>query len=278
MATPIVLETHHLSVPPRVLSEISLTLREGERVCVYGRSGAGKTTLLRALLELTRYRGEVVWHIPRSSAGYASQHPRLIPRATTLQQVLWCAQLHGVSLSPHGSRIHELLEQFGLGDHRQKRVRRLSPGEQAKLELCCAMAVASRLLVVDGLLEVLDETARARFWEEVDARCARRDLALVYTAHSTREAEMADRVLILHEGRLLAMDTLEHLRARTALGVVRLQPVQDGAHRQVLKGFIPQREGGIMIRDGGTAGEIILQRVPTMEDVLDTLLRQEGLR
>lgn len=276
MATPIVLEVRDLSVPPRVRSEVSFTLREGERLCIYGHSGAGKTTLLRASLGLTRYRGEVVWHVPRSSTGYAAQSPRLLPRATTLQQILWCAQLHGVSLSPHGSRIHELLNGWRLWAHRQRIASRLSPGEQAKLEMCCAMAVASRLLVVDGLLDTLDEATRTGFWEEVDARCARRELALLYATSSTREAEMADRVLLLHEGRLLAMDTPERLRARTTPDVVRLQPVQDFGKQQSLKVCIRQSEEGIITQDNGIARELILQRMPTIEDVLTALLRQGG--
>lgn len=275
MATPIVLETRNLKVPPHVRSEISFTLREGERLCMYGRSGAGKTTLLRALLGLTPCRGEVVWHTSHSSAGYAAQRPRLIPRATTVQQILWSAQLHGVFLSSHGSRIHELLEQFDLSKHRQKVVSRLSPGEQVKLELCCAMAVASRLLVVDGLLDALDEAMRAKFWEEVDARCARRELALIYATHSAREAEMADYVLLLHEGRLLAIDTPERLRARTTPGVVHLQPVQD-YDKQQPRVHAQQSEEGMMMQGNSIARELTLQRMPTMEDVLIALLRQGG--
>lgn len=278
MATPIVLEARNLKVPIHVRSEISFTLREGERLCMYGHSGAGKTTLLRALLGLTPCRGKVVWHIPRSSTGYAAQQPRLIPRATIVQQILWSAQLHGVFLSSHGSRIHELLEQFGLGKHRQQVVSRLSPGEQAKLELCCAMAVASRLLVVDGLLDALDEPTRARFWEEVDARCARREVALIYATCSAREAEMADQALLLHQGRLVAMDTPERLRIRASPGVVRLQPVQGSSKQQPMRVFVRHGEEDIMMPDGRATAEITIQRTPTMEEVLNALLRQEGSR
>ena len=276
MATPIVLEVRDLSVPPHLRSAISFTLRAGERLCIYGHSGAGKTTLLRASLGLIRYRGEVVWHVPRSSTGYAAQYPRLLPRTTTLQQILWCAQLHGVFLTPHGSRIHELLSGWHLWAHRQKTVSRLSPGEQVKLEMCCAMAVASRLLVVDGLLDALDEATRARFWEEVDARCARRELALMYTTHSAREAEMADRVLLLHEGRLLAMDTPERLRIRATTGAVHLQPAHDADKQQSLKVYIQQSEEGIITQGNVIARELILQRMPTIEDVLTALLREGG--
>lgn len=284
MATPIILEVRDLRVPPRLcghprnLPAPLFTLRGGERLCVYGHSGAGKTTLLRALLGLIPYQGEVVWHVPRPSTGYAAQRPRLIPRATTIQQILWSAQLHNVFLSPHGSRIHELLEQFDLGKHRHKAVSRLSPGEQAKLELCCALAVASHLLVVDGLLEALDEPSRARFWEEVDLRCARRELALIYATHSAREAEMADYVLLLHEGRLLAIDTPGHLRSRASTTIVRLQPVPHSSNQQSMQVSIRLGEQGIMMQSGETTADITLQHMPTMEDALNALLRQEEPR
>ncbi|GIV21261.1 MAG: hypothetical protein KatS3mg023_3012 [Armatimonadota bacterium] len=271
MATPMILEVCNLSVPPQIRGEVSFTLREGERLCLYGHSGAGKTTLLRALLGLLAHRGEVVWHIPRTSAGYAAQRPRLLPRATVLQQILWCAQLYGVSLSLHGSRIHELLDQWGLQRQRQRAVRHLSAGEQARLEMCCAMAVASRLLVVDGLLEQLDERARAVFWEEVDGRCARREMALLYATHSAREAELADRVLLLHEGQVLALDTPEHLRAAASPTEVRLEPIRvpDGAH--ALQVYLEPDSRS------ASAAQIVFRHAPTMEEVLQVLAKRGRL-
>lgn len=271
MATPIILEVRNLSVPPRVRGEVSFTLREGERFCVYGYNGAGKTTLLRALLGLTPHRGTAVWHIPRTSAGIAAQRPRLIPRATVLQQVLWCAQLYGVTLSIHGSRIHELLEQWGLQKQRQQVVRRLSTGEQARLEMCCATAVASRLLVVDGLLEQLDERRRTTFWEEVDARCARREIALIYATTSAREAERADHVLLLHEGLVLALDTPEHLRAMVAPEVVRLEAAQPSGRAHLLQVSL-ERDG-----EAGHDMNLMIQRMPTIEDTLRVLAKRGGL-
>lgn len=262
MASPIICEVRNLSVPPLVRGEVSFTLREGDRLCVYGHSASGKSTLLRALLGLIPYRGEVIWHVPRVSIGYAGQRPRLIPRATVLQQILWCAQLHGVYLATHGSRIHELLEQWGLQAKRRQAVHRLSLGEQIRLEMCCALATASRLLVVDGVLEQLDEQGRATFWEEVDTRCARRELALIFATHSACEADMADRVLLLHEGRMFALDTPEHLRALATHEEIQLRSVQARLRR-----------GG----EGQEEMHLVLQRMPTMEDVLRILLRQGGL-
>lgn len=271
MATPMILEACHLRVPPQIRGEVSFTLREGERLCLYGHSGAGKTILLRALLGLLQHHGAVVWHIPRHSAGYAAQRPRLLPRATVLQQILWCAQLYGVSLSVHGSRIHDLLNQWDLQKSKQKAVHRLSVGERARLEMCCAMAVASRLLVVDGLLEQLDERARAVFWEEVDGRCARREMALLYATHSAREAELADRVLLLHEGQVLALDTPEHLRAAASPTEVRLEPIRapEGAH--ALQVYLD--------RDSSSAGaaQIVFRYAPTMEEVLRFLAKRGRL-
>lgn len=128
--------------------------------------------------------------------------------------------------------------------------------------MCCAMATASRLLVVDGIIEQLDEQGRATFGEEVDTRCARREMALIIATHSAREAEMADRVLLLHEGRMLALDTPDHLRALATREELQLRSVQ--AH----------------LKRGGERQEemhLVLQRMPTMEDVLRTLLQQGRL-
>lgn len=272
MGTPIVVEVCNLSVPPRLRGEVSFTLREGERLCVYGHSGSGTTTLLRALLGFIRHRGTAVWHIPRRSAGVAAQRPRLIPRATVLRQVLWCAQLYGVSLSIHGSRIHELLEQWGLHEQRHQPVRHLSVGEQVRLELCCAMAVASRLLIVDRLLEQLDETRRAIFWEEVDSRCARREMALIYATTCAREAERADHVLLLHEGMVLALDTPERLRAMVGTETVRLEPAPSSDGLRLLQLSLERNA------QGGHDVNLVIQRMPTVEDTLRVLAKRGGLR
>ncbi len=267
MSSPILLEARQLTVPPVIRGEVSFTLREGERFCLYGHSGAGKTTLLHAILGLTGYRGEVVWHVSRAGVGYAGQTPRLIPRATVLQNLVWGASLHGVYLSTHGSRVHELLEQWGLQERRQWAVRRLSAGERVRLELCMAMAVASRLLVVDGLLEQVDEPRRQAFWEEVDTRCARRELSLLYATHSAREAELADRVLILHDGRPLAMDTPEHLRA-----LVAEQPrhtSDEGADGSLSVQM--ERVG-----DSLSPVRLVLERSATLDDVLGVLIQRGG--
>ncbi|MCS7309613.1 MAG: ABC transporter ATP-binding protein [Armatimonadetes bacterium] len=274
MATPIVLEVHGLSAPPRVRSEVSFTLRAGERLCIYGRNGAGKTALLRALLGLHPHRGQVVWQTSHSSTGYAAQRPRLLPRASVLQQLLWCAQLQGVFLSPHGSRVYELLELFGLSARRQQKVGRLSPGEQVKLELCCAVAVAARLLVVDGLLEMLDERTRERFWEEVDVRCARRELALLYATVSAREAELADRVLLLHEGRLVALDTPERLRRCVEPEVLSLRSAHAAPSLQPVRVFRPAEREGAAKQGESPLEEILVQRTSTMEEVLQVLLQR----
>lgn len=251
-----------MSVPPIVQGELSFTLREGERLCVYGHSGAGKTTVIRALLGLVHRRGEIVWHVPRSSVGYAAQQLRLIPRANVLQHIMWAACLHGIHLSAHGSRMHELLDRCGLLEKRQQAASRLSVGEKVRLELCCAMAVGSRLLVVDGLLEQLDEALRTAFWEEVDFRCARHELALLYATHSAREAEMADRVLLMHEGRVLALDAPEQLRALTGtdteVNAGRLQMYFERAN------------------DTSAGMHLLVERVPNLEDVLEAIIRSGG--
>lgn len=275
MASPIVLEATQVRKPPFLRGAVSFTLREGERVCLYGHSGSGKTTAIRALLGATRHRGECIWHVHRASVGYAAQQPRLIPRASVLQQLLWSAQLHGVSLSTHGSRVNELLDRWGLQAHRHKKVHRLSPGEQVRLELCCAWAVVGRLLVVDGLIEMLDECTRMMFWEEVDARCARREMGFLYATHSAREAELADRILLLHEGRVLASDTPEHLRALAEVEPIQLQTPFNSSNFGYSASSEPHSDVLLQAESGQTMS-VIIRRKPSLEDVLNALKRRGG--
>lgn len=252
MSTPIIVEANGLSAPPYLRSAVSFTIRAGERVCLYGLCGAGKSALLKAIAARRHPTDQARWYIARSACGYAAQQPRMIPGTTVLQHLVWCACLHGQAISARSSYIYQMLELFDLSAKRQQPVSRLSPGEQAKLELCSAMLVANRLLIVDSLLDQLDERTCDRFWEFVDTRCARREMALLYATCTARQAELANWVIVLHQGRLLAADTPERLRAAVPPRVVNLSDVSTSKN------------------------SFSTQIPPTLADVLHRLIYQEG--
>jgi ABC-2 type transport system ATP-binding protein len=192
------------------LDGLTLTLARGEVVGIAGPNGAGKTTLLSLLLGyLLPTRGTVLvegipprdW-IERHGAGYLAELiavPGRWPLDAALRRY---ATLAGVRRDRVAERVEALLNGFGLADQRSKRVRELSKGNLQRLGLAQALAGESDFVILDEPTHGLDPLWTQRFRDVV--RDLRRPSRLILIAsHNLDELErLADRVLILHQGRL----------------------------------------------------------------------------
>jgi ABC-2 type transport system ATP-binding protein len=192
------------------LDDLTLTLLRGEVVGVAGPNGAGKSTLISLLLGYLRpTRGRVQldrtaprrW-IERHGAGYQAELVAIPGRWSVEGALNRYAVLAGVPRARVRERVDALLSEFGLADQRRKRVRELSKGNLQRLGLAQALAGDSDLLVLDEPTHGLDPLWTQRFRDVV--RDLRRPSRLILIAsHNLDELErVADRVLILHQGRL----------------------------------------------------------------------------
>jgi ABC-type multidrug transport system ATPase subunit len=192
------------------LDDLTLTLTRGEVVGVAGPNGAGKSTLISLLLGyLHPTRGQVRldgvaprrW-IERHGAGYQAELVAIPARWSVEGALQRYAVLSRVPRARGGERVETLLSDFGLADQRRKRVRELSKGTLQRLGLAQALAGDSDLLVLDEPTHGLDPLWTQRFRDVV--RALRRPSRLILIAsHNLDELErLADRVLILHQGRL----------------------------------------------------------------------------
>ena len=192
------------------LDDLTLTLARGEVVGIAGPNGAGKTTLLSLLLGyLPPTRGSVLveggpprgW-IERHGAGYLAELIAVPGRWSVDSALRRYATLAGVPGDRVAARVETLLEGFGLADQRRKRVRELSKGNLQRLGLAQALAGDSDLVILDEPTHGLDPIWTQRFRDVV--RDARRPSRLILIAsHNLDELEhLADRVLILHQGRV----------------------------------------------------------------------------
>ena len=192
------------------LDDLTLTLVRGEVVGVAGPNGAGKSTLISLLLGyLHPTRGQVQvdrlaprrW-IERHGAGYQAELVAIPARWSVETALHRYAVLAGVPGANVRERVERLLTDFGLADQRRRRVRELSKGNLQRLGLAQALAGDSDLLVLDEPTHGLDPLWTQRFRDVV--RDLRRPSRLILIAsHNLDELErLADRVLILHQGRL----------------------------------------------------------------------------
>ena len=209
------------------LRGISLRIKPGEAVALLGTNGAGKTTLLRILATLllpTRGKLRMAGIDPvsdpaavRSTLGYhAGSDLGFYPRLTGRENLRFFGRLNHLPDSRLQIRIAEAAEQFGLTDALDRQVRTLSSGTIQRLSLLRALLHEPRILLLDEPTRSLDALAAADFRHFIKSEVLRRrGTTLLFASHTLSEIELlADRVVLLDKGLLVAFDTSAALQAR----------------------------------------------------------------
>jgi ABC-2 type transport system ATP-binding protein len=207
----------------KALDEVTFSIAPGEIFGLLGPNGGGKTTLFRLLSTLIPIQSGVIevfgldvgrrTHEVRRSIGVVFQAASLDRKLTVDENLRHQGHLYGLSGSVLSARCRELLEIVGLADRRADLVETLSGGLRRRVELAKGMLHAPRLLILDEPSTGLDPGARRDLWDHL--RTLRRDhgTTVVLTTHLLEEADKADRLAILHSGKLVALDTPDRLRA-----------------------------------------------------------------
>lgn len=188
--------THH------VLKDISLRVRGGEIVALVGRSGSGKSTVLRVLAGLSRdHSGE---RVVAGAPALAFQEPRLFPWRDVLTNVgygLTRSRLPGPQVRQRAERA---LADVGLADHAAARPLTLSGGQAQRVSLARALVAEPRLLLLDEPFGALDALTRLTMHTLLLDLWHRHGFGVLLITHDVDEAvALADRVLVLEEGRII---------------------------------------------------------------------------
>jgi ABC-2 type transport system ATP-binding protein len=209
----------------QALCTLTLSIERGEIFAFLGPNGGGKTTLFRLLSTLiplqqgtVRMFGLDIAQPPqtqevRRRIGVVFQAPSLDKKLTVAENVRYQAALYGVRGRLLRQREEELLNQLGLADRRQERTEKLSGGLRRRVELAKGMVHRPQLLLLDEPSTGLDPGARSDLWEYLRRLRDEHAVTVVLTTHLLDEAERADRLAILNEGTLVALDTPDALRA-----------------------------------------------------------------
>lgn len=182
---------------PVVLDDVSLTVAEGEFLCLLGASGCGKSTLLNLVAGLdTPTAGTVT--VPGGSAALMFQESALLPWLTAAQNVELALRLRGVGRRERRERAAELLTLVRLRDAGGKRVHELSGGMRQRVAMARALAQESGVLLMDEPFAALDAITRDVLHEELARLRTSQSLTVVFVTHNVREAvRLGDRVVLL---------------------------------------------------------------------------------
>lgn len=201
-----------------VLDSVDLDIAPGEFVALLGRSGSGKSTLLRALARIDHdVDGEGVLHVPANRA-VVFQDARLLPWARVLDNVVL-----GLREPDARQRGISALAEVGLGGRERAWPNQLSGGEQQRVALARSLVRSPELLLADEPFGALDALTRLRMHELLRVLYERHRPAVLLVTHDVDEAiSLADRVLVLDEGRIVSDPRFSSDREvlLSALGVV----------------------------------------------------------
>jgi NitT/TauT family transport system ATP-binding protein len=187
------------------LSDVDLTVGDGEFVSLIGPSGCGKSTLLRLIADLlSPTSGKVtVAGMPAATArrkqeyGIAFQQSGLFEWRTVQRNVELPLELRGMSKADRRARAREMLDLVGLSDFTGHYPAQLSGGMQQRVAIARALAVSPPLLLMDEPFGALDEMTRERLQTELLAICAQTGAAVVFVTHSISEAVFLSRKVVV---------------------------------------------------------------------------------
>jgi ABC-2 type transport system ATP-binding protein len=206
------------------VDQVSFEVPNGEIFGLLGPNGAGKSTLIRMLTTLVPPTGGTAIvagydiirdpNSVRASIGVIPQNMTSDPELTCAENLGIHARLYGITGARRRQRTAELLEAVGLGDRANAMAATLSGGMRRRLEIARGLVHDPKILFLDEPTTGLDPASRISVWEMITHLRAQQGRTLLLTTHYMDEADrLCDRVAIIDQGRMVALDTPVALKA-----------------------------------------------------------------
>lgn len=221
MATVITKELKKFYGNVRALDDVTLNIEEGTLLAVIGPSGSGKTTLLRSIAGFVKLdRGKI--YIDKEDITHVSPEKRNIsmffqnyalwPHMTVYNNIAYGLKLRKYSKSKIDERIRWVARLLDIGGLENRKPSQLSGGQQQRIALARAIVVEPKVLLLDEPLSNLDAKIRLRIRFDIKALQQKLKLTTLYVTHDQEEAlSIADRVAIMHDGKILQIGTPQEI-------------------------------------------------------------------
>ncbi len=216
--------------PVKALSGLSLSIESGQVTALLGPNGAGKTTLIHLLLGLLPIQSgqiEVMGQSP-AEAAKAGQWGAML-QSSGVQDTLTVVELLHLfaSLYPAPDDLQSLIKEAGLEGLERTRFDRLSGGQKQRVMFALALVGQPRLLILDEPTTGLDPAARRGLWRAIERR-REQGLSILLCTHYLDEAEvLADRVIVLNQGQVLANGSVNSIKARMPSAQIQAESALD---------------------------------------------------
>jgi ABC-2 type transport system ATP-binding protein len=294
--------TRRSTEPHRALENISLQIKEGELFALLGPNGSGKSTLfkiLSTLIKPTEGRAEILgFDVVRNQdnvrqhIGVVFQNPSLDKKLTVKENLTHQGHLYNLRGTILQQKIDAVLSRVGLMERKSELVEHLSGGMQRRVEIAKGLLHQPRVLLLDEPSTGLDPGARIDLMHYLHELQKTERVTIVLTTHILDEAEHCERIAILDEGKLVALDTPQRLKEEIGGEVVTIHTTEaEFLQKQVQTSFriTPQLMNGMIRLELPNGHEFVPKLIeafpgkinsvtvskPTLEDVF---IRKTGHR
>lgn len=209
------------------VNDLDLKIKKGEVFCLVGPNAAGKTTTLRLLLGILNAeenKGNIIikgYKIPkekkklRKVMGYLPQQRAIYDLLTCRENIEFFAKMKNVPSEEINERVDFIINKLALNEHENKLAHELSGGTQQRTALAIAMINNPEIAFLDEPTVGLDPVLRREFWNYFSELSKKKETTILVTTHYLNEATWADRVGVMRNGKIIAIDTPEKLLERT---------------------------------------------------------------
>jgi oleandomycin transport system ATP-binding protein len=221
------------------LDGVDLAVRTGTVLGMLGPNGAGKTTTVRVLATLLQPdRGRAMVggydvvrdaHQVRELIGLTGQYASVDEQLTGLENLVLIGRLLGVPRRQAKQRARELLEQFGLAEAGGRAAKTYSGGMRRRLDLAASLVGRPPLLYLDEPTTGLDPRARTELWELIRTLVSEGTTVLLTTQYLEEADQLADEIVVIDQGQVIASGTPEELKAKTGAQTLVVRPADEAA-------------------------------------------------
>ena len=258
----------------QAVDNLSFEVNDGEVFAFLGSNGSGKTTTIRCLLKIYQadegkllINGEEFSEKLNNAIGYLPEERGLYRDVSVIDILTYTARLRGMNPDKALRKSLEYLEMVGLTEHKDKEVSKLSSGMQQKVQLGTVLIHNPEILILDEPFKGLDPVNRQLFIDILKQR-GKEGTTVLYSTHVIDEAQkLADRLLIIRDGKRLEYGTVNEVRARNGSRNIFLE--FNG------KGPVENKELYELRQSDNRSVEIIPKDNVSKEDILNDLLKQK---
>ncbi|MTK00928.1 ATP-binding cassette domain-containing protein [Micromonospora sp. CP22] len=244
------------------LHDLSVQAEQGQVHALLGPNGAGKTTAVRGLATLLRFdRGTARvagYDVGREAErvreriGLVGQYAAVDERLTAVQNLRFLGRLRGLGRAASAARAEALIEQFGLVAAANRAVSGYSGGMRRRLDLAASLIVTPQVLFVDEPTTGLDPAARRDLWNALRELVRQGTTILLTTQYLEEADELADKIVLLARGKVVAEGSADDLKAMVGPPIVQIRFATDADADAALPALVRVDAGARLDSSGST--------------------------